>query len=174
MLRFLDAGESHGRSIVVILEGLPFGIPVDSEMIDNELRRRRLGYGRSARMNIESDEVRIMSGVRMGKTLGSPIALEVRNAESEKWEEAMSLEAKQDIPALTRLRPGHADLAGSMKYRTRDVRNILERASARETVGRVSLGAVLKRFMEMFDIRIGSHVLMTILYGALIPRQQSE
>jgi len=159
MLRFLDAGESHGRSIVAILEGLPFGIPVNSEIIDKELYRRRMGYGRSARMDIESDQVRIISGVRMGVTLGSPIALEVRNAESEKWEKVMSVEAKQNIPVLTQLRPSHADLAGAIKYGTRDVRTILERASARETVGRVSAGAIAKSFLRIFDIEIYSHVL---------------
>ncbi len=159
MLRFLDAGESHGRSIVAILEGLPFGIPVNSQIIDKELCRRRMGYGRSARMDIESDQVRIISGVRMGVTLGSPIALEVGNVEYEKWEEVMSVEAKQDINTLTQLRPSHADLAGAIKYGTRDVRNILERASARETVGRVSAGAIAKSFLGIFDIEIYSHVL---------------
>ncbi len=158
MLRFLDAGESHGKAIVVILEGIPFGIPVDAEGINNELSRRRLGYGRSARMNIEADEVKITSGIRAGITIGSPLTLEVANAEYEKWKIVMNIEKAMSEDALTQLRPGHADLAGAIKYGTGDVRNILERASARETVGRVCAGAVAKSFLNNFDIEIYSHV----------------
>jgi len=158
MLRFLDAGESHGKAIVVILEGLPFGIPVDAGGINNELSRRRIGYGRSARMNIEVDEVKITSGIRAGVTIGSPLALEVANAEYDKWQKVMNIEKPANEDALTHLRPGHADLAGAIKYGTGDVRNILERASARETVGRVSAGAVAKNFLNIFDIEIYSHV----------------
>jgi chorismate synthase len=159
MLRFLDAGESHGRAIITILEGLPSGVQITPEAIEKELGRRRLGYGRSPRMNIETDRVHIISGVRMGASLGSPIAMKVDNAEYEKWEETMSVEGRQEAAPLTQLRPGHADLAGAIKYRTRDVRNILERASARETVGRVMVGTIAKNLLRHFDIEIHSHVL---------------
>jgi chorismate synthase len=159
MLRFLDAGESHGKGIITIIEGLPLGIPVSTAEIDLELKRRRLGYGRGARMQLESDRVVLMSGVRYGLTLGSPVAVQVMNAEYDKWKKTMSVEGGERERALTMLRPGHADLAGALKYGTRDVRDVLERASARETVGRVCAGALAKRLLGELGVEIGSHVM---------------
>lgn len=159
MLRFLDAGESHGKAIIAILDGLPYGIPVDKQRIEQELSRRRLGYGRSARMELEDDDVQIMSGVRAGITVGGPVAIQVENDEHEKWAEVMKVEGKGNYEKLSRLRPGHADLSGAIKYGTSDVRNILERASARETVGRVCIGAIIKSFLAILDIEVYSHVL---------------
>lgn len=159
MLRFLDAGESHGRGIAVIIEGLPYGVPFSAERAEEELRRRRLGYGRGPRMALEKDMVEIISGVRLGKTLGSPVCMLVRNAEWEKWKEIMDPDKRTDaFEPVTTPRPGHADLPGCIKYGTKDVRDILERASARETVGRVCAGALAKSLLEQFGIMIGSHV----------------
>jgi chorismate synthase len=159
MLRFLDAGESHGKGIATIVEGLPYGIPIRAGEIESELNRRRLGYGRSGRMGLEKDVVEVFSGVRLGVTLGSPLTMLVRNAEYEKWYEAMRADGERKGGDMTRPRPGHADLAGALKYGTRDVRDILERASARETVGRVCAGAVAKRLLGFLDVYIYSHVL---------------
>jgi chorismate synthase len=159
MIRFLDAGESHGLGIAVIVEGFPYGLPLRAREIEVELARRRLGYGRSGRMGLEMDKVEVLSGVRLGKTLGSPISLLVRNAERDKWGELMRVEEGEDVDAMTRIRPGHADLAGALKYGTRDLRDILERASARETVGRVCAGAIAKGLLASMDIHVYSHVL---------------
>ena len=158
MLRFLDAGESHGKGIVTVIEGLPFGVPMRSRDIEEELARRRLGYGRSGRMRLEKDEVEIISGVRGGKTLGSPVAMLVTNAEYDKWKEIMEVDGEVKGEAMTCIRPGHADLAGALKYGTRDLRDILERASARETVGRVCAGAAAKSLLVCMDISVLSHV----------------
>ncbi|MBN2027769.1 MAG: chorismate synthase [Actinobacteria bacterium] len=158
MLRFLDAGESHGIGIVTIVEGMPYGVPVGASDIGGELARRRLGYGRGERMRLESDKAEILSGIRNGMTLGSPVAIRVMNAEYAKWKQTMSREKIPDVDALTMLRPGHADMAGALKYGTRDVRDILERASARETVGRVCAGSLAKRILTELEIAIGSHV----------------
>ncbi|MEJ5185515.1 MAG: chorismate synthase [Candidatus Geothermincolales bacterium] len=159
MLRFLDAGESHGKGIAVIIEGLPYGVPFSAERAEEELRRRRLGYGRGPRMALEKDKVEIMSGVRHGKTLGSPVCMLVRNAEWDKWKEVMDPDKRTyAYEPVTTPRPGHADLPGCIKYGTKDVRDILERASARETVGRVCAGALAKSLLEQFGIMIGSHV----------------
>ncbi|HUL49889.1 MAG TPA: chorismate synthase [Gemmatimonadales bacterium] len=160
--RFTTAGESHGRGLVAILEGIPAGVPATADRINAELKRRMAGYGRGARMKIESDQIEWMSGVRAGETLGSPIAMLVWNRDWEHWQDVMAAEA--DAPGaerrrqVTRPRPGHADLAGVLKYDRTDARDILERASARETVARVACGAVCKLLLEQFGMEIGSHV----------------
>jgi len=160
--RFTTAGESHGRGLVAILEGIPAGLPVTTERINAELKRRMGGYGRGARMKIESDQIEWLAGVRAGETLGSPIAMLVWNRDWEHWQDVMAPEA--DAPGaerrrqVTRPRPGHADLAGVLKYDRQDARDILERASARETVARVGCGAVCKLLLEPFGMEIGSHV----------------
>ncbi len=160
MLRQLTAGESHGRALVAILEGLPAGVPISTKEVAGELARRRLGYGRSGRQRLEADAVEILAGVRHGRTLGSPIAVTIPNAEWEtKYRELMAVEGEPD-PAerLTRPRPGHADLPGVLKYGFDDVRNVLERASARETAARVALGAFCKAFLAELGISVLSHV----------------
>lgn len=150
MLRYLTAGESHGAQLITILEGLPAGLTLDAAFINRDLKRRQKGYGRGARMtSIEEDQVQILSGVRSGRTLGSPVALQVRNKDA----------SIDRLPKVTRPRPGHADLAGALKYGTHDIRDILERASARETTSRVAVGAVTRRFLEEFGIEIFSHVI---------------
>lgn len=162
MLRLLTTGESHGKCLVGILEGLPHGLAVDADLINLELRRRQAGYGRGGRMQIEKDEIEILSGVRHGKTIGSPLAFMIRNRDWEHWKIPMSTEAVSqgmDIRFVSRPRPGHADLAGALKYQTHDMRDILERASARETATRVAAGAICKALLRHFGIRIGSHVL---------------
>src|SRR5437879_3194248 len=160
--RFTTAGESHGRGLVGILEGIPAGLPVSAERVNAELKRRMGGYGRGARMKIEADQIEWLAGVRAGETLGSPIAMLVWNRDWEHWQDVMAPEA--DAPGserrrqVTRPRPGHADLAGSLKYDRQDARDILERASARETVARVACGAVCKVLLEQFGVEVGSHV----------------
>ena len=159
-LRFLTAGESHGKALVGIMEGMPANLSLAPSDIDAELKRRQSGFGRGGRMKIESDHAEIVSGVRWGKTMGSPIALFIENRDHKNWLEGMSPEGRHQgsIPAVTRPRPGHADLAGVIKYHQQDVRNILERSSARETAMRVALGAVAKKFLSEFGIRVGSYV----------------
>jgi Chorismate synthase len=159
-IRFLTAGESHGKGLVCIIEGLPANLELSSEYINRELERRQRGYGRGGRMKIEKDRVQILSGVRFGKTLGGPIALFIENKDWENWKEKMAVEGERPDTAVpfTRPRPGHADLAGGIKYNQRDLRNILERASARETACRVALGAVCKRFLEELGVFVGSYV----------------
>jgi chorismate synthase len=160
MIRFTTAGESHGPALVAILEGVPAGLPLAAADIDVELQRRMQGYGRGARMRIEADRARILSGVRAGETLGSPIAILIENIDFANWRDVMAVEAGGD-PAkrcLTRPRPGHADLAGALKYDRRDARDVLERASARETAARVAAGAVCRRLLAAFGVEIGSHV----------------
>src|SRR6187402_363309 len=166
MLRWLTAGESHGPELVAILEGLPAGVPVTAELIQADLERRKLGYGRGARMKFEQDELDISGGVRHGLTMGSPVALRVGNTEWPKWVDVMSAApvdpAALDTArgaALTRPRPGHADLAGMQKYGFDEARPVLERASARETAARVALGAVAKSFLAELGIRLVSHTL---------------
>jgi chorismate synthase len=160
--RFTTAGESHGRGLVGVLEGIPAGLPVSAAQVNAELKRRMAGYGRGARMKIEADEIEWLSGVRAGETLGSPIAMLIWNRDWEHWRDVMAPEAD---PAgeprrrqVTRPRPGHADLAGALKYDREDARDILERASARETAARVACGAVCKLLLAQFDTEIGSHV----------------
>ena len=141
MLRFLTAGESHGQGLVVIVEGLPAGLSVDADVHLRRLARRRLGYGRGPRMRFEADELTLIGGVRHGRTLGSPVAIEIANSEWPKWTEEMSPAPGQTSKPLTQPRPGHADLAGMQKYGLAEARDVLERASARETAARVAAGA---------------------------------
>jgi chorismate synthase len=161
MLRFLTAGESHGKCLTAIIEGLPSGIEIDEEYINKNLYRRQLGYGRGDRMKLEKDTVEITAGVRHGKTLGSPVCLVIYNRDYENWADIMSI-AKNDAIAdkeVTKPRPGHADLAGSIKYRHKDIRNVLERASARETAIRTAVGSVALALLESFGIQISSYVI---------------
>jgi chorismate synthase len=162
---FVTAGESHGKGLIAVIEGLPSGLRVDAAAVNHELWRRQQGYGRGGRMKIERDEVEIISGVRHGKTLGSPVSLLIRNRDFENWEDVMSVEPREfddDKRArrLTRPRPGHTDLAGGLKYDTHDLRDILERASARETAARVATGAFAKALLDEIGIQIASHTTM--------------
>lgn len=159
-LRFLTAGESHGKVLTAVIEGLPAGIALDQERINLQLKRRQGGFGRGGRMGIETDKIEITSGLRGGITLGSPIALSMANRDWENWKEVMAAgpEARLTERRVTRPRPGHADLAGALKYRQEDIRNILERASARETALRVAVGAVAQEFLRVFKIRIQGQV----------------
>jgi chorismate synthase len=163
MFRFTTSGESHGRALVAIVEGLPAGMPVDVVAINDELKRRQWGYGRGGRMKIEQDEVEILSGVRHGSTLGSPIALLIENKDWANWTDVMSAEPRKNASdksrELKRPRPGHADLAGGQKFAARDLRNVLERASARETAARVACGALAKQLLTVFGVDILSHVI---------------
>jgi len=158
--RFTTAGESHGRGLVGILEGIPAGLPLTAADVDTELKRRQGGYGRGARMKIEADRIEWLAGVRAGETLGSPIAMLIWNRDWEHWQDVMAAEPDpaERRRQVTRPRPGHADLAGSLKFDRADARDILERASARETVARVACGAVCKKLLREFSIDIGSHV----------------
>jgi chorismate synthase len=162
VLRYLTAGESHGRGLVTIVEGLPAGLPITVDEISRELARRRLGYGRGPRMRFEQDEVTIIGGVRHGRTLGSPVAIEVANTEwsrSDKWHEEMAVEPGVTRAPLTQPRPGHADLAGMQKYGFGDARDVLERASARETAARVAAGTLAKALLRRLGVEIVSHVI---------------
>ena len=163
MLRFVTAGESHGPALVSILEGMPAGVPLLAEHVDTQLARRQQGYGRGRRMQIEQDTIEFLSGVRAGETIGSPIAMLIRNRDWKNWQEIMDPAPRDTDPAprkrvVTRPRPGHADLTGMLKYDRADARDILERASARETTARVAAGAVCRRLLEDIGIRIASHV----------------
>ena len=162
---FITAGESHGKGLVTIIEGLPAGLAIDLAFINRELWRRQQGYGRGGRMKIESDEVEIISGVRHGKTLGSPVSLLIRNRDFENWRDVMATEPRdfaddKRARKLTRPRPGHTDLAGGLKYDTHDLRDILERASARETAARVAAGAFAKLFLKELGTEVASHTAM--------------
>ena len=158
-IRFLTAGESHGQGLVGILEGMPAGLPLREEDILIELGRRQVGHGRGGRMKIESDRAKILSGVRFGKTLGSPIALFIENKDWKNWQTKMAVEEPNGpVKEVTVPRPGHADFAGAVKYGHTDIRNVLERASARETAMRVALGAIAKVFLAQFGIKMVSHV----------------
>jgi chorismate synthase len=165
MLRFLTAGESHGQALVMTLDGMPAGLDVDVEALDTQLRRRQGGYGRGRRMAIESDRAEIVAGVRHGRTTGAPIALLVRNRDWVNWQQTMYVEPEMPEGArgarragVTRPRPGHADLAGAVKYGHDDIRDVLERASARETAARVAAGSLARQLLARFGIRIASHV----------------
>lgn len=164
VLRWLTAGESHGQGLTVIVEGIPAGLPLSEESIARDLARRQRGYGRGGRQQIEQDRARILAGVRHGLTLGSPISLFIENRDWPNWDEVMAVEPRAEVTkraelnTVTRLRPGHADLAGAMKFGHRDVRNVLERASARETAARVAAGAVARRLLEEFGVAVRSHV----------------
>ncbi len=159
MIRFLTAGESHGKSLCTIVEGFPSNFELSSEYISHQLKRRQAGYGRGTRMKIESDEVEILSGVRYGKTLGSPIALIIRNNDWSNWQDVMTIEeAKIKSGKISIPRPGHADLTGTVKYNFDDIRNSIERSSARETASRVAAASVARKFLSEFGISIGSFV----------------
>ncbi len=161
MFRFTTAGESHGRGLVAVVEGLPAGIPVSAAAIDAELKRRMGGYGRGARMKIESDQIEWLAGVRAGATIGAPVAMLIWNRDWEHWQDVMAPEGEpgpERRRQVTRPRPGHADLAGALKYDRADARDILERASARETAARVACGALGKLLLGTFGVEIGSHV----------------
>jgi chorismate synthase len=158
MFRFLTAGESHGPALSVIVDGMPSGVPIETKFIADELARRRLGFGRGPRMKIEQDNLELLSGVRFGLSLASPIALVIRNSEWSKWERVMSPEGHQAGNVLTEPRPGHADLVGMQKYGFEDARNVLERSSARETAARVGAGALAKLFLSQVGVQVISHV----------------
>jgi chorismate synthase len=157
-LRYLTAGESHGRALVAILEGLPAGLPVSVKDIADELTRRRAGYGRGPRMKVEQDALEVVAGVRGGRTLGSPLAITIANSEWEKWSHVMPVEGDPGGRQLTRPRPGHADLPGMLKYGFEDARDVLERASARETAARAAIAAVAKALLARLGISVTSHV----------------
>lgn len=162
MLRYLTAGESHGRALTVIVEGLPAGLPLLAEHFETELARRRLGYGRGPRQRFEQDVVSIVGGVRHGRTLGSPVSIEIGNSEwerSDKWHQEMSPAPGKTATPLTQPRPGHADLVGMQKYGFDDARDVLERASARETAARVAAGVMAKQLLSHIDVSILSHVI---------------
>ncbi|HEY4215578.1 MAG TPA: chorismate synthase [Gemmatimonadaceae bacterium] len=162
-LRFTTAGESHGQALVSILEGMPAGLRLLADDVNSELARRQQGYGRGRRMQIEKDSIEFLSGVRAGETLGSPIAMLIQNRDWKNWQEIMDPAPRDDDPsprkrAVTRVRPGHADLTGILKYDRDDARDILERASARETTARVAASAIARKLLSEFDVRIGSHL----------------
>jgi chorismate synthase len=165
MLRYSTAGESHGKGLVTIVEGLPAGLPIDVEFINHQLARRQRGYGRGHRMKIEQDKVEILSGVRHGETLGSPVTLMIENRDFVNWQEVMAvapvvIAEEKRARRVKRPRPGHADLAGGQKFDRRDLRDILERASARETAARVAAGSLMRLLLRAFGIEIASHVIM--------------
>jgi chorismate synthase len=177
-LRFTTAGESHGKAFVTIVEGLPAGLPVAAEAVDRDLARRMQGYGRGARMKIERDRIEWLSGVRAGETLGSPVAMLIANRDWANWEDVMAYEAADGESVgelrrrrVSRPRPGHADLAGVLKYDRLDARDILERASARETAARVAAGALAKRLLDEFGVEVGSHV---VTLGGVIAARPAE
>ena len=165
MVRFFTAGESHGQGLQIIMDGVPAGLPISEDYIGVHLARRQKGYGRGGRMLIEQDRAKILSGVRHGHTLGSPIGMTIENKDWANWEEAMAVDPLEGPPQsprtqrITRLRPGHADLPGAMKYGFEDVRNVLERASARETAARVAAGAIAIKLLEEFGMQVHSHVI---------------
>src|SRR6266705_3992809 len=160
MFRFLTAGESHGPCLTMIVEGLPAGLTVEKSIVNADLHRRQGGYGRGGRMKIEKDTIRFLSGVRYGKTLGSPITMQIENLDWANWQEQMSAEAVDaETEAVTRIRPGHADFTGAMKYGHTDIRNVIERSSARETAARVAVGSVCLALLKEFGVEVHSHVL---------------
>jgi chorismate synthase len=172
MFRFLTAGESHGPCLTMIVEGLPAGLSIDKETIDADLRRRQGGYGRGGRMKIEKDAVRILSGVRHGLTLGSPVTLQIENLDWENWkQDRMSITPVDvEIEPVTRVRPGHADFTGAIKYGHSDVRNVIERSSSRETASRVAVGGLCRQLLMQFGINVHSHVLSVVDTGYDTPR----
>src|SRR6516162_11346768 len=180
MLRFLTAGESHGKALVMILEGVPAGLSIDLDAITTQLRRRQGGYGRGRRMAIESDRAQILSGVRRGVTMGGPISLLIPNKDWQNWQKTMHVAPEMPAEAtsanrspVTRPRPGHADLAGVLKYGLEDIRDVLERASARETTARVAIGAFAKQFIAPFGIDILGYVISIGATVAKIPHHSS-
>src|SRR6187399_2997250 len=174
MLRFLTAGESHGQALVMTLDGMPAGLQIDIDALNNQLRRRQGGYGRGRRMQIESDRAEIIAGVRHGRSTGAPIALLIRNRDWVNWQQTMYVEREMPEgstgakrPDVTRPRPGHADLAGAIKYGHSDIRDVLERASARETAARVAAGSLARQLLGRFGVRIASHV--SAIGGVALP-----
>ena len=167
MLRYLNAGESHGKGLMAVLEGVPAGLPLTTEMINRDLARRQGGYGRGGRMRIEKDQIEFYCGVRKGKTLGNPLGLMIRNRDWDNWQDVMAAEPGPPSTerVVTRPRPGHADLVGAIKYGHRDIRNVLEKASARETAVRVAIGAVAKALLVEFDVQVVSY---TIRIGSVV------
>lgn len=167
MLRYLNAGESHGKGLMAVLEGVPAGLPLTAEMINRDLARRQGGYGRGGRMRIEKDQIEFYCGVRKGKTLGNPLGLLIRNRDWDNWQDVMAAEPGPPSTerVVTRPRPGHADLVGAIKYGHRDIRNVLEKASARETAVRVAIGSVAKALLAEFDVRVVSY---TIRIGSVV------
>lgn len=173
MLRYLNGGESHGRYLVAILEGAPAGLPLSAEAVNRDLARRQKGYGRGGRMRVEEDRVEFISGVRKGRTLGSPLGLLIANKDWENWKDVMAVEPGP-IPSdrvVTRPRPGHADLVGAVKYGHRDIRNVLEKASARETAIRVAVGGIAKALLAPFGIRVVSY---TVEIGGVVARRDED
>jgi chorismate synthase len=171
MIRLLTAGESHGPGLTVILDGLPAGIPYDSESVDRELSRRQHGYGRGGRMRIEKDKVQVLAGIRGGRTTGAPVSFFIANMDHENWRAVMDLGKTRIADQVTRPRPGHADLSGALKYNHADLRDILERASARETAGRVAAGGLLKIFLRELEVEIFSQ---TIAIAGIRVRKRGE
>jgi chorismate synthase len=179
MLRFLTAGESHGQALVVTVDGMPAGLQLDIDALNLQLRRRQGGYGRGRRMQIESDRAEVLSGVRHGVTTGAPIALLIRNRDWVNWQQTMYVESEkpegatgpENRPDVTRPRPGHADLAGAIKYGHTDIRDVLERASARETAARVAAGSLARQLLGRFGVRIASHV--SAIGGVALPANRS-
>lgn len=172
MFRYFTAGESHGKSLVGIIEGFPSNVPIDVEIINHDLKRRQSGYGRGGRMKIESDRIEILSGIRDSKTLGSPIAFTIPNKDYENWEKYMDpLKVLDCGKRVTKPRPGHADLTGALKYGFDDIRNTLERSSARETAVRVAIGSMVKQLVSNFNIKAMSHVLSV---GDIIPEKVND
>ena len=167
MLRYLNAGESHGKGLMAVLEGVPAGLPLTAETINRDLARRQGGYGRGGRMRIEKDQIEFYCGVRKGKTLGNPLGLLIRNRDWDNWQDVMAAEPGPPSAerVVTRPRPGHADLVGAIKYGHRDIRNVLEKASARETAIRVAIGAVAKALLAEFDVQVVSY---TIRIGSVV------
>lgn len=175
MFRFLTAGESHGPCLTIIIEGLPAGLAVDKAIIDADLRRRQGGYGRGGRMKIEKDAVQFLSGVRHGQTLGSPITMQIENLDWVNWQERMSATpVEAEMEAVTRVRPGHADFTGAMKYGHSDVRNVIERSSSRETASRVAVGGLCRQLLAHFGIVVHSHVLSIVEVGYETPRPMTR
>lgn len=168
-MRYLTAGESHGPCLTAIVEGIPSGLNISREQIDRVLARRQQGYGRGGRMHIEQDQVQILSGIRFGQTIGSPVTLQIRNKDWTNWQEQMAAFGEPAGTPVTQPRPGHADLTGMMAYRRQDARDILERASARETAARVAVGALAAQLLAAFDIQIRGHV---INIGGVVSRVQ--
>ncbi|HEY4036166.1 MAG TPA: chorismate synthase [Ktedonobacteraceae bacterium] len=171
MFRFLTAGESHGPCLTMIVEGLPAGLALEKSIVDADLRRRQGGYGRGGRMKIEKDAIRFHSGMRHGKTLGSPITMQIENLDWVNWEERMNpAPIDASVETVTRVRPGHADFTGAIKYGHGDVRNVIERSSSRETASRVAVGGLCRQFLAQFGIIIHSHVLSIVDVGYETPR----
>lgn len=171
MFRFLTAGESHGPCLTMIVEGLPAGLALEKSIVDADLRRRQGGYGRGGRMKIEKDAIRFHSGMRHGKTLGSPITMQIENLDWVNWEERINpAPVDASIETVTRVRPGHADFTGAIKYGHGDVRNVIERSSSRETASRVAVGGLCRQFLAQFGIIIHSHVLSIVDVGYETPR----